>query len=362
MTVPSASSASSASPGPESPRLTYAPPPPWHRRRRFRRAVGVVLLLAATVVGWRYTGPAWARGRLLYLQHKCLAYTAPPDQVVYEQDPARAAALLAQPGYANPAAAGSSTEAALTPRCWAEACRLAGGLAPPTSAGGSAAAVLGGAGPSGATLFLHERRTPSGQRRLVAIQTVPGLPVLVGTVPVLVEPGSLTAPPKPHAPTIDADFDLRLPANPTGRRYRYFAGQPDPADPAHFTVRFLADDVPGTVEGWLRDNDRLDLKLRCAGLPDRATDDFAGTLRLTPGSATGLSLQIRAASSTSYDSAMATFSGLGTSTRAVSMTGSVTLSAVNLTAIPKSPTAMGPSSKPAAAAAPATSRSAHAKP
>src|SRR5687767_3779861 len=35
----------------------------------------------------------------LKFQQACLAYTLPPDHVVYETDPVRAAGLLGQPGY-----------------------------------------------------------------------------------------------------------------------------------------------------------------------------------------------------------------------------------------------------------------------
>ena len=276
-----------ARPGPEVNALAYAPPPRWHRRRRFRRAVGVVLLLAAGAAAWRYGKSAWTRGRLLYYQRQCLAYTAPPDQVVYEQDPVRAAALLSRGSYTNVTPAGGPPEAALTPRCWAEACRLAGGLTPPAA---GATAVSGG-GSSGATLFLHERRSPGGQRRLVAVQSAPGLPALA-SMPVLVEPGSLTAIPSVRAATLDADFDLSLPTNPAGTRFRFFAGQADPSDPSHFTLRFTAEGVPGSVEGWLRDNDCLKVKVSCAAPFGRASGRFSGAIHVGSGAVSVQSMKM----------------------------------------------------------------------
>jgi hypothetical protein len=42
-----------------------------------------------------------------------------------------------------------------------------------------------------------------------------------------------------------------------GRRWRMFAGQPDPQDPSHFTIRYQIDGKEGVIDGRLSDGDRL---------------------------------------------------------------------------------------------------------
>src|SRR5688572_27391931 len=98
------------------PRLAYAPPPRWHRRRKFRLGVLCGVLLVLAVAGWRWGPAGWKHAQFLYWQRQCLAYAPAADQVVYDNDPARAAALLQQPGYVNVAAPGAPPVAAYMPR------------------------------------------------------------------------------------------------------------------------------------------------------------------------------------------------------------------------------------------------------
>ncbi|HEX8912181.1 MAG TPA: hypothetical protein VF796_07455 [Humisphaera sp.] len=54
-----------------------------------------------------------------------------------------------------------------------------------------------------------------------------------------------------------------------GRSLRLFAGQPDPADPAHFTIAYEADGLAGVIDGWLRNRgsrDEVELSVR-QGMP-----------------------------------------------------------------------------------------------
>src|SRR5687768_11676471 len=85
--------------------LDYAPRPPVYRRRIVIRALWLMALLTLSVLAWRFGVPYAKQVRYLYWQSRCLAFEAPADHLAYEEDPARAAALLmAQPGYqaANP--------------------------------------------------------------------------------------------------------------------------------------------------------------------------------------------------------------------------------------------------------------------
>src|SRR4051812_37320764 len=97
--------------------LDYSPPPRWHRRRAVRFGVKLLLLAGLVAAGWRWGPRAWRHGRVLYWQRQCLAYAASADRVVYETDPARAAALLDRDGYVNDGA-NNAPVAAYVPRCW----------------------------------------------------------------------------------------------------------------------------------------------------------------------------------------------------------------------------------------------------
>jgi hypothetical protein len=44
---------------------------------------------------------------------------------------------------------------------------------------------------------------------------------------------------------------------------RIFAGQADPNDASHFTIEYeWPSGVRGTIDGWLRDDDHVDLQIR----------------------------------------------------------------------------------------------------
>src|SRR4051812_43471063 len=84
--------------------LEYAPPSPLLRRKRARRVIFAIILLLLIVIGilQRRTIELYARqAELLYAQRAWLNFSAPADRVVYDDDPPRAAALLALPNYAR---------------------------------------------------------------------------------------------------------------------------------------------------------------------------------------------------------------------------------------------------------------------
>ena len=51
--------------------------------------------------------------------------------------------------------------------------------------------------------------------------------------------------------------EVRLEAGP---RFRFYAGQPDPADPSHFTIDHDLNDVRGKIHGRLKDDGTVELK------------------------------------------------------------------------------------------------------
>ncbi len=133
----------------------------WRRwRRRAKRLVLAGILAGMGLAGWKYLPQAWEHWQILRAQDRCMVAEL-PDRAVYDSDPDRAKALLARwPGEYQ--SMGSSAAGRVDPR-WKD---LAGRLGLAAPAGNSA------------TVFLHERMTPSGKRRLVVVEKA-GLGVTV---------------------------------------------------------------------------------------------------------------------------------------------------------------------------------------
>ena len=102
-------------------------------------------------------------------------------------------------------------------------------------------------------LFLHERVSPAGNRRLVAIEFYCGGHIVFARVFV---PGTLLS--RPHERTSSMATQLSLPDHCTV----VYAGQPDRSDAAHFTIRYEAAGKTHSIDGWLTDEDQVLLEQR----------------------------------------------------------------------------------------------------
>lgn len=214
-----------------SPQLDYAPKPTGLRGARARRwmhVAGGLLLLA--VVLW-LTPRAVHRLRVTYWQKQCMTYTAPADQVVHETDPIEVARLLAPPTpYLGSIATG---QAFLIPAAYRN-------LVMSQSVG---------------TAFLHERTSPQGERRLVAIDLF-----TTGIVPNNVmgfnatsfDPSRAVRGPRALL-TLTRGDGVTVTAQP-GDSFRVFAGQPDQNDPSHFTIDYEHNGTRHTLDGWLKED------------------------------------------------------------------------------------------------------------
>jgi hypothetical protein len=122
-------------------------------------------------------------------------------------------------------------------------------------------------GTPGAFLFLHERTSPGGNRRLVFIYYSPetysftarfiagyNLSIRVTT------PGTWTS--RPLSGTRGRDLDVLSGFPRTMPRVRVFAGQVDPDDAAHFTIRYQMWDQEDILDGRLDDLDNVTLTPR----------------------------------------------------------------------------------------------------
>lgn len=82
------------------PQLDYAPGAPIRRRRRrWRRVMGLLLLAGLVFAAWWFHKPVWEQAKLLYYQRQCLNYTAPPEQVVYDENYGTVSPLIGTAGY-----------------------------------------------------------------------------------------------------------------------------------------------------------------------------------------------------------------------------------------------------------------------
>ena len=225
------------------------------RRRKTRRRWAALVALIAVVVAVVWQGPA-AKRRLVraYWEHRVASHVAPADRVVYEEDPGRWPALLAQPGYRRMPASSPG---------WSDHVALAN--RPVERLAEITELRLGST-----ALFAHARRTPGGRERLVVVWAPSNA----------VRPNAQGATPdnqvRLHLSVSVVDGEqarvtMRAPwiapqsvaENRTTPLYaRLYAGQVDPADPTHFTIPFEIGDHADVLDGYLRDDDKVDLRPR----------------------------------------------------------------------------------------------------
>jgi len=196
-----------------------------------------------------------------------MRFTLPTDKVVYEEDSAPASLLLQQPGYSpyvlnrqknSNDHSPSVRAAAFYPACFRSLNSLATSPFPIFSFMGKT---------SSAILFLHERVSPAGHHRLVAVSYAPET---TSFQPAFIQgydcdacaasPAtfftSLVIAPKMYAIDVLSGFPRHPPL------VRVYAGQPDPNDPAHFTIRYQMWGREDVLDGRLLDNDDVDLTPR----------------------------------------------------------------------------------------------------
>lgn len=238
------------------PILSYAPAPRI-RRRTVRWVIWLAVVISIGLAGVLWGPAAWRHGELLYWQHRCMNYTAPAEQVVFDSEPdAAALSKLSEPGYRNCKNAGGGTAMAYVP------------------AERQQRVDLWYAGVRGATLFMHSRRTPSGRERLVIVE-LEGAPCAAGAMyswflpfsTLSTEPAGIF---RGNDNYCTASGLLALGSSPgevLDPRIRVFAGQADPENASHFTIAVDFDGRRKMIDGWLLDSDGVALVARPAWLP-----------------------------------------------------------------------------------------------
>jgi hypothetical protein len=243
--------------------LNYAPAPPRWRRPVWRFAL-LMMVLAVGFCGWRWRAYAWDQAQVLYWQHRCMTFTAPPDMVVYEEEPTAAAVLLNRPDYfsrrlrrpsgtnGSPA---TSIAASFTPLCWNRLQTL--NPIPMTHVLDKSIGQP--------TAFLHERISPAGHHRLVCVNYTPmsaSFPPMMAQFEgfefyaTALTPATFTT---FSTPASTSYYSRCAPSAYPNKspRVRVYAGQPDPNNPAHFTIRYQMLGQDDVLDGNLKDDDSI---------------------------------------------------------------------------------------------------------
>jgi hypothetical protein len=221
-------------------RLSYGERLPWRKRTWFRRA-RVALVLAGPLVA----GIWWARtqGPVLWWQHCCLVYSAPPDRLVYDDEPTAGwLASAVSPGGQHPV---------LVPVPHGRA-SLPVGLSPTARRVDLVALedrLRGGSTPTPLAIFMHARTGRDGKSRLVSITAAWADLHDDNYCLVLGRSTCQTASAIPGSAMEELILPYAAIVVPRGKRLQLFAGQIDPSDTSRFTIAYSLGGVPGVIEG-----------------------------------------------------------------------------------------------------------------
>jgi hypothetical protein len=227
-----------------------------------------MLSLVALGAGINWGPRVWYQARLLYWQRQCMTFTRPADFVVYEEDPAAAAALIWQDAqYASLALMrriGSYTYN--EPHHSMAAVYQASGdwhlqdLLPAKPLSARIATPM-------ATIFMHALQTPAGKPRLVIVRYSPEQKLFTpgflsdrNTFWISIVPAPLLGMPMGTMESVAEDSRSTWPRQ--APNVRIFAGQPDPADPSHFTIRYQMWGQEDIIDGTIDDREMVSFRPR----------------------------------------------------------------------------------------------------
>lgn len=260
---------------------------PAKRSLGWRHALFAVLLIAAAAGSWAMGRTARAKAQHVLYERQVAAHVELADTIVYESDPAAAAELVAEGTHHYDEA--SEAAFLIEPESY-EAFRE------------SVREATEELDREGALVFLHELSTAGGAKRIVAVRFLPWVldeavqwrpNATSGLVAQIYQPGGWfgetthigesRAPillPRPAmndplanpclgevSPVLREMFDPYAAGGQPGD-IRWYAGQPDVTDPAHFTVDFEIAGRRGTVDGYLSaDGSAVHMSVRPSLLP-----------------------------------------------------------------------------------------------
>lgn len=224
---------------------------PWHQRRRVARLLLFATLLLVPLTAFYYGRPALTAAITGHRLHQAAIHAFPPETIIYSELPTDASLLSTGPYRAMvPVAEAPSRIVRNTPLAWPQ-------LRERTT-------YIGSSPEGDALLFLHQLTAPSGESRIVAVTLLlKDTPTPEPTTRMALQVHILTAP----ARWTDAPIENYLDTEGQGVRkmngeddldtaftpgqLRFFAGRPDPANLARFTIRWEFNGVRHTLTGTL---------------------------------------------------------------------------------------------------------------
>ena len=231
--------------------LDYAPRPPLYRRRRFWRWIFVSLALAGGACAWWWHEPIWTHAKLAFWYQRCASYSPGADEIVYFDE--------------DPAAMNQSPKKGFFPydtHRIRQGKKLQGfGYEPPRFE--NLETAWPGIAQKYSTcsrlpiLFMHERTTHAGLKRLIIVVPYEGH-FQCNECLVLPPPKWFASiPPAPDWNNTPKSHWQR----PDESCARFYAGQIDLADSAHFTIRYeinVSNQIwsGGIIDGFLKDADK----------------------------------------------------------------------------------------------------------
>jgi len=220
--------------------LDYSRPDGSSRRAR-RLLVIASLLIALAVIVFRFGAPVKDHLQYLRRQSIWLNHLDPPDTVVYEENPADGTKLLATGDYTRVPYGGTFAGTDWDP----------------------VALTANQNKPWSVCLYEHRAKANSSPERLITIfcQTVNEEELGHGRVIKLSAVVMQKATPWPGSriKTLRTSDFVPLEGLSDGDFVRFYSGQPDPADPAHFTIRYHFNGQPGVIDGRLNPDESATL-------------------------------------------------------------------------------------------------------
>ncbi len=233
--------------------LQYAPARP---RRKWRRWILLALSITAIALTTRWAKPIYQQTRYLYWQRQCMHYTLPADQVVIETDHIKAAKLLDK----GDEYIALEETAFIYPT---QTIGWIGGRSIPKEIDHILNSKWDIDTTTTSILFLHGRQTSEGRAYLIALRCSlqdwqGGTHRFISIVADVVRPAALRIGSRTTAQSHDrSTFTTEVQGALT-----IYAGQADPNDNSHLTLKYILNGAEGTIDGWLRSDDTVRLTVR----------------------------------------------------------------------------------------------------